>query len=730
MGYKIRVIVFFLLFLSVSLFAQDNFFKHTVLKGETVTTISQKYKVTPNDLYKLNPKLLDGIYENEVILIPKSKLQNENKTPVKSNDNQALAVQKLYHEVQPKETKYGLSKQYGLTIEQLEQQNPQIINGLQVGQTLQISNISSPSKKITQTNFSTTNSKPSNNNAINHFVAPKETLYGISKRYGLTVEELVAANQDVLLGVLKSGQTLTIPVKNSSSYQSGNFHLVQAGETKYGLSKKYSVSIEELEQANPQIVRMLLTGQQIRIPGNSSIAPQITEESVVKSVKKVEEKPDTVIETPKKQAVDLNQEYIAYEVQPKETLFGLAKRAGISQEELVALNPEITNGLKTGMILKMPANSTIVSTNKSPVVISSSGLLNSMNKVESKKIAFLMPIKEEEFSTWEANPIASVFITNPEIKKISDFYLGSKMAIDSLKKLGVKIEDSYYAAMSNNALSVVKKNGMENFNLVFYPADVNPIIKIEENLSKNKVPFLSFSTDNVNKRVSNSYALLPSEIQMKMAILDYLKQNNFNVIVVNDPLRKESKSYIQTNYPNFKFATVDAKGLIDLNSLQSHLKASQKNVIVLDTDKSGLILDATTYLMKESTNFSIQIALVEPKEKIEKEGLSEMRFKILKMLYPSYMFADNKYSVEKFKDDFKRKYNYTASMEAIQGFDCTFDALIRLFQNNNFETIAKDEKTKQLLHQFQFNKTQMGGYSNSGVYILQYDNENESKRIN
>jgi len=731
MRYKILVIVFFIIFFSVSLFAQDNYFKHTVLKGETVTSISQKYKITPNDLYKLNPKLIDGIFENEVILIPKSNLQNDSKLQVNNIGNQTIGVKKINHEVQPKETKYGLSKQYGLTIEQLEQQNPQIVNGLQVGHNLQISVISNSTKQLIQTNV---NSTSTSSNSTTHYVLPKETLYGISKRYGLTVGELEAANQDVLSGILRSGQTLTIPVKNSNLYQDGNVHLVQAGETKYGLSKKYTVSIEELERLNPQIVRMLIIGQQLQIPGNSSNQDfannQKVNETNLKNEKNEESKSVKIIEQPKKQEISPSENYVSYEVQPKETLYGLSKLAGLTQDQFLNLNPEIENGLKIGMIIKMPSNSGVSSITSSLLKNSSTNLVSSLNKVETKKVAFLVPINEDDFSIWEANPIASLFITNTETKKITDFYLGSKMAIDSLKSMGVKIDDSYYSAVSKNALSVVKKNNLDKVNMVFYPADVNPIIKIEESLSKNNVPFLSFSTDNENKRGTNSFSIIPTEIQMKNAVLDYLKQNNFNVIIVNDPIRKESKAYIQTNYPEFKFATIDNKGMVDINTIQKYLKSSQKNVVVLDTDKSGLILDTTTFLLKESTNYTLQMAILESKDKIEKEGLSEMRFKVLKMIHPSYSYVNNKNLVEKFDANFKRKFNYASSVEAIHGFDCTFDAMLRLFQNNNFETIAKDEKSTQLLHQFNYVKNQMGGYSNYGIYLLQYDNENDSKRIN
>jgi LysM repeat protein len=62
--------------LSCSLFAQDkNFTKHTVSKGETIKQIATKYKVTPFDIYKLNPDSQDGVAENDILLIPVQKVE-------------------------------------------------------------------------------------------------------------------------------------------------------------------------------------------------------------------------------------------------------------------------------------------------------------------------------------------------------------------------------------------------------------------------------------------------------------------------------------------------------------------------------------------------------------------------------------------------------------------------------------------------------------------------------
>jgi LysM repeat protein len=64
---------FFLLLIIISFnaFAQPNneYVKHTVVAGENVTQIAKKYKVTPYDIYLLNPEAKNGINENDVLLI-------------------------------------------------------------------------------------------------------------------------------------------------------------------------------------------------------------------------------------------------------------------------------------------------------------------------------------------------------------------------------------------------------------------------------------------------------------------------------------------------------------------------------------------------------------------------------------------------------------------------------------------------------------------------------------
>ncbi len=114
-----------------------------------------------------------------------------------------------------------------------------------------------------------------------HIVKKGETIYSISKAYGITSEELTRENPPALNG-LKEGQSLRIPEKigdrnpfttNSFCSQAARdesrfiYHRLQPGETIYFLSKKYSVSENEIIQSNPGIdINKLPLGYEIAIP--------------------------------------------------------------------------------------------------------------------------------------------------------------------------------------------------------------------------------------------------------------------------------------------------------------------------------------------------------------------------------------------------------------------------------------------------------------------------------
>lgn len=186
---------------------------------------------------------------------------------------------------------------------------------------------------------------------ISHTVAKGETVYSIAKQYQVKSSEILDLNPKAKK-VLKLNMVLQIPNKGYKPEENGIantpvIHEVLAKETLYGISKKYKISMDKIKEANPIIeTEGLKLGSKITIPGGNEnqVVSTKPSKSEVKPVVKAESKPEVkpVDENP------ANGEGMTHLVLPKETKYGISKKYKISIQELEKLNPEIVNGLSVG----------------------------------------------------------------------------------------------------------------------------------------------------------------------------------------------------------------------------------------------------------------------------------------------------------------------------------------------------------------------------------------------
>ncbi|WDF64818.1 LysM peptidoglycan-binding domain-containing protein [Flavobacterium sp. KACC 22763] len=241
-------LVFILSFNKIT--AQDSIIEHKIQKGETAYFIAQKYKVSIDEIYKLNPESQNGIKDNQVL-----------KIPIHHSENTTSKQQP--HIVAPKETLFGLSKQYHVSVEAIQNANQEILaNGLQIGQELIIPQNSDHSSKQENVVSSKTT----------HQVMAKESLFSIARQYNVSVQDLENLNKDILINGLQIGQTISIPNKRKTLdgrvrviNQETVFHVVEPKETKFSIAKKYGISIDQLESQNPEIVNGLIVGNKLAI---------------------------------------------------------------------------------------------------------------------------------------------------------------------------------------------------------------------------------------------------------------------------------------------------------------------------------------------------------------------------------------------------------------------------------------------------------------------------------
>ncbi|MEN2402762.1 LysM peptidoglycan-binding domain-containing protein [Flavobacterium sp. MC2016-06] len=241
-------LVFILSFNKIT--AQDSIIEHKIQKGETAYFIAQKYKVSIDEIYKLNPESQNGIKDNQILKIPVHAAEKQN-------------LKQQTHIVAAKETLFGLSKQYNVSVEAIQNANLDILaSGLQIGQELVIPESASNLSKTEATSSS----------KQTHLVAPKESLFSIARQYNVSVQDLENLNKDLLQNGLQIGQTVAVPNKRKTLdgrvrviNQETIFHVVEPKETKFSIAKKYGISIDQLESQNPEIVNGLIVGNKLAI---------------------------------------------------------------------------------------------------------------------------------------------------------------------------------------------------------------------------------------------------------------------------------------------------------------------------------------------------------------------------------------------------------------------------------------------------------------------------------
>lgn len=193
----------------------------------------------------------------------------------------------VIHRVDEKETLYGISRRYGVTVNQILEYNPTADAGLEVGQILKVPYVPRSKPQPAQGNI--------------HKVAEKETLFSISRMYNVTVDELKQWN-NLADNALSVGQELVIrksesivspqpmpappPVKSIQSV-----HTVAAKETLYSIARKYGVSVQQLKEWNGLTTEELKVGQQLLVAQpvynkEQPVVTTITEQPVTENSQK------------------------------------------------------------------------------------------------------------------------------------------------------------------------------------------------------------------------------------------------------------------------------------------------------------------------------------------------------------------------------------------------------------------------------------------------------------
>ena len=276
---KIFLILFGIMFLSFS--AQQK--KHTVEAKETLYSIAKKYGVTVDEIIKQNPKSKDGKLDiGEVLIIPNNQKNSPKIEGKKEEKKSNQKLGKIY--LQPKQTIYSITKQYKITEAQLRKLNPDLDNHMKIGDAVvlpeeNLKKYGDVSAQATVTNDKTDLPKNSvkETESGTYVVQPKDTYYGITRKFGISQKELFSMNEgleqrglqagDVIIIKKGSNDVAKVSQKETKSYELGDYvtYKVQKGDTLLGILKKFNITYEQLSQLNDGVENGLNPGMELRI---------------------------------------------------------------------------------------------------------------------------------------------------------------------------------------------------------------------------------------------------------------------------------------------------------------------------------------------------------------------------------------------------------------------------------------------------------------------------------
>ncbi|HEY5691480.1 MAG TPA: LysM peptidoglycan-binding domain-containing protein [Cyclobacteriaceae bacterium] len=186
----------------------------------------------------------------------------------------------IIHQVDEKETLYGISRRYSVSLSQIIEYNKEADAGLEVGQILRVPYIPGTYKAVQKSKDY-------------HIVAPGETLFSISRLYGLTVDEIKSQNQ-MTDNALSVGQQLMINKSSTALVENQplqnvpvreGYHRVLPKETLFSISRDYGVTIQQLKEWNDLAGSNLDIGQMIRVASTDlSTAKENTQDTTYKVV--------------------------------------------------------------------------------------------------------------------------------------------------------------------------------------------------------------------------------------------------------------------------------------------------------------------------------------------------------------------------------------------------------------------------------------------------------------
>ncbi len=316
---------------------------HRVKRGETLSSIAQKYGMSIAELKEKNrikgsklslkQQLKVKDEENLMVIEPAKVLAENTKSELQAAKKQQTAENASpVHTVKSGETLFSIAKANNTTVAELKKLNDLSNGKIRLGQELKLSQA-----EVAPTTIAANKVEA---NPISYKVKRGETLSSISKKYNITEEELKASN-NLKSNTLRSGQNLQIaqvatpasavPSNKAELEAKSVSYKVKKGETLSSISKKYHITEDELKAMNNLKSSAIRFGQELKVNQPLEVASANNGSKNTKA--------DPVVAT--------------YKVKKGETLSDIAEKNNVSVADIKSLNNLHSSSIRPGQQLQL-----------------------------------------------------------------------------------------------------------------------------------------------------------------------------------------------------------------------------------------------------------------------------------------------------------------------------------------------------------------------------------------
>ena len=494
-----------------------------------------------------------------------------------------------------------------------------------------------------------------------------QTLYQLQALTKLDADQLLVLNPGLERGVVP-GNTLIFPVQRGTIY-----HKVQPDQTLFAVSRKFEVPVDSLMRWNPSAKAGLKVGQSLRI--QNAILPFDAAQPQV-----------AVAQSQSTFAHKLTDTIIRHTVLEKETLYSISKRYMVSIDTLLALNNMSSSRVSPGQQIKVPIQqekTTVVPVQVIPPAQngpSAAPLDFPVARKELYNIAVFLPLQLDSSANNNRFVAAAAL----------DYFMGMKMALDSLKKLGFAANVHVFDdnSITTSLEEQLNSPQMLSMDLIFSPLQEKQAKIVATYAKENGIPvvFPVQMPAAIVQMAPNFIAYTTPDALLIQSLAAQIHQQyqGYTVVLINSPIAADQNLEQQFKTAFGKVATTQSKLKLQEATWATYPKfkpvGGPQLLVSFSSDRAKVV-----GLLKAAALDS-NLLVVGQKDWLDYKELDDpaVRNEPFLVALPSY-FNYHAAQIIPFHKTYRKRYNADLTKMSCLGYDLTLHIGKQLLGSNTIQ---------------------------------------------